>query len=104
MLTRGISEKAPTAHYGQHAMTFHRISPQLASLYRLFLRGTSVAVLNSNSAKKDIRILYRPIFEEAAQTEVRLSQESNPRARLHLEKWLRAWNKRGMFFVHMLSL
>lgn len=72
-----------------------RLSAQLTSTYRLFLRATSAAVLHHSTAKRNIRKLYRPIFDEAAQVEVQLQTTQDPQASRTLRQWLVNWNNRG---------
>ena len=72
-----------------------RLSPQLASTYRLFLRATSAAVLHHPTATRNVRKLYRPIFNEAAQVEVQLKTTQDPQTSKLLDQWLVNWNKRG---------
>ncbi|KIJ39923.1 hypothetical protein M422DRAFT_174496 [Sphaerobolus stellatus SS14] len=71
-----------------------RLSPELKSAYRLFLRATSAAILHHGGSKRNLRTLYRPWFDEAAEVETRLQQESSTETRRELEKWLQKWNVR----------
>ncbi|KAF8584836.1 hypothetical protein K439DRAFT_1105813 [Ramaria rubella] len=71
-----------------------RLSSQLTSGYRLFLRATSAAVLHHATATKNIRKLYRPVFEEAARVEAKAHLTQEPQTRELLDRWLIDWNER----------
>ncbi|KAF8507747.1 hypothetical protein JB92DRAFT_2958263 [Gautieria morchelliformis] len=71
-----------------------RLSSQLTSTYRLFLRATSAAVLHHPTATRNIRKLYRPIFDEAANVDVQVKTTRDPQKTKLLEQWLVTWNKR----------
>jgi hypothetical protein len=43
-----------------------RLPPSFTSLYRLFLRASSASVLHQNAARKQLRRLFRPVFDAAA--------------------------------------
>jgi len=65
------------------------------SLYRLFLRASSAAVLHNNAARKQLRSLFRPVFDAAAQAvrELQHNQLSGPE-RLRHERFLETFQQR----------
>lgn len=78
-----------------------RLSPTFTSLYRLFLRTTSASVLHHTAAKRNLRRLWRPTFDNAVQVTKRL--ENGPKdvtARKELEIWLEVWNNRSQDPFH----
>jgi len=58
-------------------------SAHLRSLYRLTLRAISASVLHQPSAARNMRLLYRPIFEDAA------TRLADPSARDWKAHWTR---------------
>ncbi|KAG8220449.1 hypothetical protein J3R82DRAFT_3143, partial [Butyriboletus roseoflavus] len=44
-----------------------RLPPSFTSLYRLFIRASSASVLHQNASRKQLRQLFRPVFDAAAQ-------------------------------------
>ncbi|KAJ7579008.1 hypothetical protein C8J56DRAFT_796553 [Mycena floridula] len=67
------------------------LPPTFTSLYRLLLRTASASVLHHQAAKINLRRLYRPTFEDAAQVVRRLEQKPGDPV---LENWLKLWNER----------
>lgn len=68
------------------------------SLYRLHLRTVSAAVLHHKHATRNLRRLWRPNFDSAAQVSLQLADPAKPikkEERQRLENWLAEWNKRS---------
>ena len=70
-----------------------KLPPTFTSLYRLFLRTTSAAVLHHPNSKRNLRRLWRPIFNTAASVIDQIQQDSPERQKL--EHWFRIWNTRS---------
>lgn len=65
------------------------------SLYRLFLRTASASVLHHRAATRNLRALWRPVFEGGANATKQLQQlEGDDVARQGLETFLKEWNVR----------
>jgi len=74
------------------AIPAHKLPPSFTSLYRLFLRASSAAVLHHRAATRNIRTLWRPTFREAAVVIRRLQSPSlGASKREHLEGWRCQW-------------
>ncbi|KAH9833530.1 uncharacterized protein C8Q71DRAFT_773888 [Rhodofomes roseus] len=72
-----------------------RLPAEFTSLYRLVLRATAASVLNNGSATQQLRVLWRPGFDRAAEVLHRL--QSTPLAeseRTTLQRWYGAWEAR----------
>ncbi|EGO00811.1 hypothetical protein SERLA73DRAFT_178752 [Serpula lacrymans var. lacrymans S7.3] len=73
----------------------HPLPRSFISLYRLFLRTAGAAVLQHPGATSNIRRLWRPTFEGAAQVTRQLQCNSvTARERENLERWLADWENR----------
>jgi hypothetical protein len=72
------------------------LPPSFTSLYRLFLRASSAAVLHHRAATRYIRPLWKPTFREAA---VVIRRVQNPSLvsseKAQLERWLCLWEQSG---------
>lgn len=73
-----------------------RLPPTFTSLYRLFLRATSASFLHQARSTRQLRRLWRPVFDGAACVLVK-SQSEHPGSleRQKLEEWLRTWDSRS---------
>ena len=68
------------------------------SLYRLFLRTTSAAVLHHPGATKNLRLRWRPLFTEAAKVTKVVegsASDTSPDIRDAQIAWLKEWHTRG---------
>ena len=76
----------------------NRLPASFTSLYRLFLRTASAAVLHHRSARLNLITRWRPTFDAAAKVtkELEYSPQSNlPSWRQERIDWLTTWNERG---------
>jgi hypothetical protein len=74
------------------AIPAHRLPPSFTSLYRLFLRASSAAVLHHRVAARNIRTLWKPTFREAAVVIRRLQSPSlEASKREQFEGWRCQW-------------
>lgn len=75
------------------------LPPTFTSVYRLFLRASSAAVLHHKVATRHLRLLWRPTFREAARV-IRTLQDPALGAdeRAHRERWLARWDTTGESF------
>ncbi|KAK1226595.1 hypothetical protein PQX77_010435 [Marasmius sp. AFHP31] len=71
-----------------------RLPPTLTSVYRLFLRTASASVLHHRIATRNLRQLWRPVFEDAAQVVKKMGKAKDGQERRDLENWLGQWEKR----------
>ncbi|KAF8262196.1 hypothetical protein EI94DRAFT_1603330 [Lactarius quietus] len=70
----------------------HKLPPSFTSLYRLFLRTSSAAVLHHKAATRYVRTLWKPPFREASMIIHRLQNPTLDTAeKAQLEKWLCLW-------------
>lgn len=88
-----------TVHYSNiwHDSRVHTMLPaELTSLYRIFLRATSAAVLNNGPGTRGLRRVYRPTFEAAARA-IQCAQdlESTSEEAQTVKLWLDEFDKRG---------
>ncbi|KAN0081455.1 hypothetical protein V8E55_009079 [Tylopilus felleus] len=73
----------------------NRLPPSFISLYRLFLRASSASVLHQNEARKQLRRLFRPVFDAAAQVVKDLhSNQLSPSKRIRSECFLDTFQQR----------
>lgn len=72
------------------------LPPAFTSLYRLFIRSTSTAVLDDPRSTKVLRSLYRPCFQQAAVVIRKLqhSGDSPANEQERLRSWLTIWQNR----------
>jgi hypothetical protein len=74
-----------------------RLPSTFTGLYRLFLRMSSASVLHQRQAKKNLRKLWRPVFDDAAVVINKLQNDSvNTTERDALGNWLKVWEARSM--------
>lgn len=79
----------------------HRLPPSFISLYRLFLRASSASVLHQNEARKQLRRLFRPVFDAAAQVVKDLhSNQLSPSKRIRSECFLDTFQQRSTSIHH----
>jgi len=73
-----------------------RLPASFTSLYRLFLRTASAAVLHHRSARINLITRWRPIFDAAARVtkELEYSPQSSSVWRQARIDWLAVWNER----------
>ncbi|KAF9267470.1 hypothetical protein L218DRAFT_855372 [Marasmius fiardii PR-910] len=73
------------------------MSPTFTSLYRLLLRTVSASVLHHKLATRNLRQLWRPVFDDAAHA-MRELEKANDTGNLsksrQLQEWLDSWEKR----------
>jgi hypothetical protein len=76
------------------------------SLYRTFLRTQSASVLHHKVAKRNLRKLWRPVFDDAVVVVKKLQNGASDNAdRERLEKWLQTWECRSEFgFVVVVNI
>ena len=82
-----------------------RLPPSFTSLYRLFLRTSSTSVLHQNAARKQLRQLFRPVFDAAAR--VVGDPQSNQLSRserTRRDHFLNTFEQRGMSISHSLPV
>lgn len=75
-----------------------RLPASFTSLYRLFLRTASAAVLHHGTARMNLITRWRPIFDTAAKVTKELEyspQGSSSMWRQERIDWLTVWNERG---------
>ncbi|KZV66709.1 hypothetical protein PENSPDRAFT_584914 [Peniophora sp. CONT] len=73
-----------------------KLPSSLTSLYRIFLRASSASVLDQRTARKELRRLWRPNFESAAETARQLERpDLTQTERARREEWLRVWEQRA---------
>lgn len=74
-----------------------RLPASFTSLYRLFLRTASAAVLHHRSARINLITRWRPAFDAAAKVTKELEHNSLNSSRWKQERidWLTIWNERG---------
>ncbi|THV06655.1 hypothetical protein K435DRAFT_644864 [Dendrothele bispora CBS 962.96] len=71
------------------------LPPSFTSLYRLFLRSTSTAVLHHKLARRNLRNLWRPVFVDAAKVSKQLQDPATSLStRNDLQAWLDVWQRR----------
>ncbi|KAL0580101.1 hypothetical protein V5O48_001877 [Marasmius crinis-equi] len=71
-----------------------KLPSTFTSLYRLFLRTVSTSVLHHRLATHNLRQLWRPVFNDAAQVIRELEEVENVEERQELANWLQSWEKR----------
>ncbi|PCH35723.1 hypothetical protein WOLCODRAFT_140046 [Wolfiporia cocos MD-104 SS10] len=81
-----------------------RLPPSFTSLYRLFLRTSAVSVLGHRPAFRQLRILWRPCFESAAQVLHRVQRTSGDQERERLQRWYNVWEARMDNTLSLLSV
>jgi hypothetical protein len=82
----------------------HGLPRSITSLYRLFLRTSSAAVLHHRAATRYIRPLWRPTFREAAIVNRRLQVPTlGSSEKAQLERWLCLWELSRECYVYTLS-
>lgn len=70
----------------------HKLPPSFTSLYRLFLRASSAAVLHHRAATRNIRTLWKPTFRDAAVVTRKLQSPTlGSSEKEQLERWCRQW-------------
>ncbi|KAI9508391.1 hypothetical protein F5148DRAFT_1197020 [Russula earlei] len=70
----------------------NKLPPSFTSLYRLFLRASSVSVLHHRAATRRVRTLWKPTFRDAAVVIHNLQSPTLETAeKERLEKWHRLW-------------
>lgn len=80
-----------------------RLPASFTSLYRLFLRASSASVLHQNAARKQLRSLYRPLFDAAAQVVKDLqSNHFSHLERMRRERFLNTFQQRSALTVYSL--
>ncbi|KAH9965446.1 hypothetical protein BC827DRAFT_1126452 [Russula dissimulans] len=67
------------------------LPPSFTSLYRLFLRASSVSVLHHQAATRHVRTLWKPTFREAAVVIHKLQSPTPEKERL--ERWYCLWEQ-----------
>ncbi|KDR75513.1 hypothetical protein GALMADRAFT_68608 [Galerina marginata CBS 339.88] len=75
----------------------NRLPATFRSLYRLFLRTSSAAVLHQRQARKNLRERWRPIFDVGAKVTQELQHKPADATHSWIrgrEEWLRTWNIR----------
>src|SRR6266404_4743162 len=76
----------------------HRLPPSFTSLYRLFLRTSSAAVLHHKAATRYIRSLWIPTFRDTATIILRLQNPTLAIAeKTKLERWLWLWESSSVY-------
>ncbi|KAF9784105.1 hypothetical protein BJ322DRAFT_1068635 [Thelephora terrestris] len=79
----------------------NRLPPGLRSLYRLVLGASSASVLHAGPATPRLRVMWRPLFEMAAQTAQKVQHpsptEDEARAAAEAQEWLNKWETRSIF-------
>lgn len=79
-----------------------RLPSTFTSLYRLFLRTSSASVLQQRQAKRNLRKLWRPVFDDAVLVIKKLQNAPSSVAEQDsLEKWLKVWETRSMSFPQL---
>ena len=69
-----------------------KLPPSFTSLYRLFLRTSSAAVLHHGAATRHVRTLWKPTFREAAVVVHKLQSPTlGTSEKEQLEKWHSRW-------------
>jgi len=69
-----------------------KLPPSFTSLYRLFLRTSSAAVLHHRAATRHVRTLWKPTFREAALVVHKLQSPTlGTSEKEQLEKWHSRW-------------
>jgi hypothetical protein len=70
----------------------HKLPPSFTSLYRLFLRTSSAAVLHHRVATRYVRTLWKPTFRDAAVVIHKLQTPTlGTSEKEKLEKWRSLW-------------
>ena len=73
-----------------------KLPPSFTSLYRLFLRTSSAAVLHHGAATHYVRTLWKPTFREAAVVVHKLQSPTlGTSEKEQLEKWHSRWESSG---------
>ena len=74
-----------------------RLPPTFTSLYRLFLRTTSAAVQQQSAGSRNLRKLWKPVFQTAARAVKRLDDrpQSDDAEQQQVRMWLDAWERRS---------
>jgi len=72
-----------------------RLPANFRSLYRLFLRTTSAAVLHHPGATKNLRLRWRPLFTETAKVTKEVEEGASPELRDAQITWLKECHTRG---------
>jgi len=88
-------------------MMQNRVPTTLTSVYRLFLRASSAAVLHHARACTNLRRRWRPAFDKAAKVAKELQQPSSDTPdnwKTEKIEWLKVWNKRSKFNFASFSL
>ena len=76
-----------------------RLPPSFTSLYRLFLRTSSAAVLHQRRAQINLRKRWRPVFDAGAKVTKELQNCNTDASDASVQEkieWLRVWNDRSM--------
>ena len=78
-----------------------RLPTSFTSLYRLFLRASSASVLHQNASRKQLRQLFRPVFDAAAQVVGDLqNNQLSPSERMRREHFLNTFQQRSTSINH----
>ncbi|RDB24877.1 hypothetical protein Hypma_007432 [Hypsizygus marmoreus] len=76
-------------------MATKRLPASFTGLYRLFLRTCSASVLHHRVGTRNLRRLWRPTFDVAANVTRQLENNSqNNLEQAQLEEWLHKWEQR----------
>ncbi|KAF8634668.1 hypothetical protein AX15_000769 [Amanita polypyramis BW_CC] len=71
-----------------------QVPPEFTSLYRLFLRTVSAAVLHHPQARRNLRRLWRPVFEAGARVTKQYHDTHKAEKRTVQLDWLKQWHQR----------
>ncbi|PFH45601.1 hypothetical protein AMATHDRAFT_158607 [Amanita thiersii Skay4041] len=72
-----------------------QVSTNFRSLYRLFLRSVSASVLHHPQATRNLRRLWRPIFESGSRVMRELDNfPAGSKEYEQRQQWLKLWNQR----------
>lgn len=81
---------------------------EFKSLYRLFLRTVSAAVLHHPQATRNLRRLWRPIFDAGAYVTKKYEKPVGKRSIVpqhpFLGQWLKQWEQRGQLFIQRYTI
>jgi hypothetical protein len=81
-----------------------KLPSSFTSLYRLFLRTSSTAVLHHRAATRHVRILWKPTFREAAVVIHKLQSPTlGISEKEQLERWRCLWELRSELQVDILA-
>lgn len=85
----------------QNASKLGTLPSNFTSLYRLFLRTTSAAVLHHPKSTRNLRRIWRPTFNAAASVIYQIRHERRDSLeRQKLEHWFGIWNTRSTKSTH----